>query len=96
MTAVIAEEDKKLRELVDAKNLSEGMIHSVKKTMADNPDKVEKEEEIDELILEGIWKKVEDYIDIYKAKKYVICADGVAPTAKIIQQRKKSYTKCFT
>jgi molecular chaperone DnaK len=39
-----AEEDKKLRELVDAKNLSEGMIHSIKKTMADNPDKVEKDE----------------------------------------------------
>ena len=39
-----AEEDKKLRELVDAKNLSEGMIHSIKKIMADNPDKVEKDE----------------------------------------------------
>jgi molecular chaperone DnaK len=41
-----AEEDKKLRELVDTKNLSEGMIHSVKKTMADNPDKVEKDEKV--------------------------------------------------
>ena len=41
-----AEEDKKLRELVDAKNLSEGMIHSIKKTMADNPDKVEKDEKV--------------------------------------------------
>ena len=39
-----AEEDKKLRELVDAKNLSESMIHSIKKTMADHPDKVEKDE----------------------------------------------------
>ncbi len=39
-----AEEDKKLRELVDAKNLAEGMIHSVKKTMTDHPDKVEKNE----------------------------------------------------
>ena len=39
-----AEEDKKLRELVDAKNLSEGMIHSIKKTMSDHPDKVEKDE----------------------------------------------------
>ena len=41
-----AEEDKKLRELVDTKNLSEGMIHSIKKTMADNPDKVEKDEKV--------------------------------------------------
>jgi len=39
-----AEEDKKLRELVDVKNLSEGMIHSIKKTMTDHPDKVEKDE----------------------------------------------------
>ena len=31
-----AEEDKKLRELVDTKNLAEGMIHSIKKTMTDN------------------------------------------------------------
>ena len=41
-----AEEDKKLRELVDTKNLSEGMIHSIKKTMADNPDKLEKDEKV--------------------------------------------------
>jgi len=41
-----AEEDKKLRELVDAKNLSEGMIHSIKKTMTDHPDKVEKDEKV--------------------------------------------------
>jgi len=41
-----AEEDKKLRELVDVKNLSEGMIHSVKKTMTDHPDKVEKDEKV--------------------------------------------------
>jgi len=41
-----AEEDKKLRELVDTKNLAEGMIHSIKKTMTDNPDKVEKDEKV--------------------------------------------------
>ena len=41
-----AEEDKKLRELVDTKNLAEGMIHSIKKTMTDHPDKVEKDEKV--------------------------------------------------
>jgi len=39
-----AEEDKKLRELVDTKNTAEAMIHSVNKTMSDHKDKVEAEE----------------------------------------------------
>jgi len=56
-----AEEDKKLRELVDAKNLSEGMIHSVKKTMADHPDKVEKDEK------EKIEKAISDLEESLKA-----------------------------
>jgi 5'-3' exoribonuclease 2 len=73
-----------------------GIIHTVaQKILKDKTTESLKEEEIDELILEGIWKKVEDYIDIYKAKKYVICADGVAPTAKIIQQRKRRYLNIY-
>jgi len=39
-----ADEDKKLRELVDAKNSSESMIHSVKKTMTEHADKLSGEE----------------------------------------------------
>lgn len=39
-----ADEDKKLRELVDAKNSSESMIHSVKKTMTEHADKLSDEE----------------------------------------------------
>lgn len=39
-----ADEDKKLRELVDAKNSSEAMVHSVKKTMAEHTDKLSSEE----------------------------------------------------
>ena len=39
-----AEEDQKLRELVDTKNSAEGMIHSVQKTMTDHKDKVTDEE----------------------------------------------------
>jgi molecular chaperone DnaK len=39
-----AEEDQKLRELVDTKNSAEAMIHSVQKTMTDHKDKVTDEE----------------------------------------------------
>ena len=58
-----AEEDKKLRELVDAKNLAEGMIHSVKKTMTDHPDKVEKNEK------EKIEKAISDLEEALKTDK---------------------------
>jgi len=39
-----AEEDQKLRELVDTKNAAEAMIHSVQKTMTDHKDKVNDDE----------------------------------------------------
>ena len=39
-----AEEDQKLRELVDTKNAAEAMIHSVQKTMTDHKDKVTDDE----------------------------------------------------
>ena len=73
-----------------------GIIHTVaQKILKDKTTDSLTESEIDELILEDIWKKVEEYIDIYKAAKYVICADGVAPTAKIIQQRKRRYLNIY-
>jgi len=73
-----------------------GIIHTVaQQILKDKITESMKTEEIDELILEGIWNKVESYIELYKAKKYVICADGVAPTAKIIQQRKRRYLNIY-
>ncbi|MDH4149840.1 MAG: molecular chaperone DnaK [Betaproteobacteria bacterium] len=39
-----AEEDKKLRELVDARNQCDAMIHSVKKSLAEHGDKVDADE----------------------------------------------------
>jgi len=39
-----AEEDKKLRELVDARNQADAMVHSVKKTLAEHGDKVDADE----------------------------------------------------
>ncbi len=55
-----AEEDKALRELVDARNSADGMIHSVKKSLAEYGDKLEADEKskIEEAIkdLEAIIK----------------------------------------
>jgi molecular chaperone DnaK len=42
--AQYADEDRKLRELVDARNAGEGMIHSVKKSLAEHGDKLEGDE----------------------------------------------------
>ncbi len=42
--AQYADEDRKLRELVDARNAGEGMIHSVKKSLAEHGDKLEADE----------------------------------------------------
>jgi len=39
-----AEEDKKLRELVDTRNQADAMIHSVRKTLTENGDKVDADE----------------------------------------------------
>ena len=42
--AQYADEDRKLRELVDARNSADGMIHSVKKSLTEHGDKLEAEE----------------------------------------------------
>jgi len=42
--AAHAEEDHKLRELVDARNAADGMVHSVKKSLAEHGDKLDAEE----------------------------------------------------
>src|SRR5450830_1293789 len=39
--ATHADEDKKLRELVDARNTADGMVHSVKKSLSEHGDKLE-------------------------------------------------------
>ncbi len=42
--AQYADEDRKLRELVDARNSADGMIHSVKKSLTEHGDKLEADE----------------------------------------------------
>jgi len=66
-----AEEDQKLRELVDTKNSAEAMIHSVQKTMTDHKDKVTDDEKTK---IESAIKELEDALktdnkDEIEAKK---------------------------
>jgi molecular chaperone DnaK len=52
-----AEEDKALRELVDARNSADGMVHSVKKSLAEHGDKLDAGEKAK---IEAAIKEVED------------------------------------
>jgi len=67
-----------------------GIIHNIAQDVMKN-----NIENIEEKILENIWLKIEYYIHTYKAKKYIICADGVAPVAKMFQQRKRRYLSVY-
>jgi 5'-3' exonuclease len=49
-----------------------------------------KETNENQLII-NLWNKINNYNDLYKPNKLIICIDGVAPFAKIIQQRKRRY-----
>ena len=55
--AKYADEDKKLRETVDARNAADGMVHSVKKSLAEHGDKIDAAEK---LAIETAIKDVED------------------------------------
>ncbi|WP_137719379.1 molecular chaperone DnaK [Methylobacillus flagellatus] len=57
--AKYADEDKKLRELVDARNAADGMIHSVKKSLGEHGDKLDAEEKAN---IEAAIKDVEDVL----------------------------------
>jgi 5'-3' exonuclease len=46
-------------------------------------------------IIDGVWERIRYYFDNYKAAKYIICADGVAPLAKMFQQRKRRYLNIY-
>ncbi len=57
--AAHADEDKKLRELVDARNAADGMVHSVKKSLTEHGDKLDADEKAK---IEAAIKDVEDVI----------------------------------
>ena len=46
-------------------------------------------------IIDGVWERIKYYFDNYKASRYIICADGVAPLAKMFQQRKRRYLNIY-
>jgi 5'-3' exonuclease len=46
-------------------------------------------------LFNNLWNKILSYNEIYKPEKILICVDGVAPVAKIIQQRKRRYLSIF-
>ncbi len=58
--AKYAEEDKKLRELVDARNQADGMVHSVKKSLDEHGDKIDASEK------EAIEKAIADVEEAMK------------------------------
>ncbi|BCM24564.1 chaperone protein DnaK [Methyloradius palustris] len=57
--ATHADEDKKLRELVDARNTADGMVHSVKKSLAEHGDKLDAGEKD---AIEAAIKEVEEVL----------------------------------
>ena len=54
-----ADEDKKYRELVDARNAADGMVHSVKKSLAEHGDKLD---DAEKTAIETALKDVEDVL----------------------------------
>jgi molecular chaperone DnaK len=57
--AAHADEDKALREVVDARNAADGMIHSVKKSLSEHGDKLDADEKAN---IEAAIKEVEDVL----------------------------------
>jgi len=53
-----------------------------------------KENNPDKLFL-NLWNKINKYYEQFNPNKLIICIDGVAPLAKIIQQRKRRYLTIF-
>ena len=77
-----------------------GIIHNVaqdiiKKYSNHTNDACNSNDIIENEIIEGVWTRIKYYINNYKATKYIICADGVAPLAKMFQQRKRRYLNIY-
>jgi len=49
----------------------------------------------EEKLIKNLWNKIIEYNTQYKPRKLLICIDGVAPFAKIIQQRKRRYLTIY-
>lgn len=71
-----------------------GIIHPVAQEVIGNSDPSDPSG-LNEKILQALWQKITVYIETTKAKKFIICADGVAPLAKMAQQRKRRYLSVY-
>jgi len=49
----------------------------------------------EKLLFQNLWNKIITYENNFKPNKLIICIDGVAPLAKIIQQRKRRYLTIY-
>ena len=70
-------------------NVAQDIIRKYNDKNNSNNDQIEIE------IIEGVWGRIKYYIENYKASQYIICADGVAPLAKMFQQRKRRYLNIY-
>ena len=67
-----------------------GIIHTTAQDIMKHHDT-----NFDDKIIQSVWDKIEQYIKDMEPSKLIICADGVAPMAKIIQQRKRRYLSIY-
>ena len=76
-----------------------GIIHNVAQDVIRRYKDVgvssESRDNIESEIISGVWERIKYYVENYKADKYIICADGVAPLAKMFQQRKRRYLNIY-
>lgn len=79
-----------------------GVIHNIAQDVikkyasaAKSGDASASSDTIETEIIDGVWERIKYYFDNYKASRYIICADGVAPLAKMFQQRKRRYLNIY-
>ena len=86
---VHAEEDRKIRELVDARNNGESMIHAVRKTLSDAGDKVEAEEKagIEAAIIDLETSLKADDLEDIRAKTNVLMESSHKLAEKMYQEQ---------